>query len=112
MRMSDTTSAQEKLKDKFSRKQGCVARNHEEVQGCELRGKGTVEWNTDLIETMKLEKVICKATQGVHSDEEQHESREADVHEDFTDRDEETQTMESLCQRRPSSRSVSIPRHT
>ena len=62
--------AQEKLKDKCSRKQGYVARTHEEVQGCELCGKGTLEWNTDLIETMKLENVICQATQGVYSDEE------------------------------------------
>ena len=77
-----------------------------------MRGKETLEWNTDLIETMKLESVICQETQGVYSDEEQHKSREADVHEDLTESDEETQTMAGLCQRRPSSRSESIPRHT
>ena len=70
-----------KLKDESSRKQGFAARNHGEVQGCELRGKENLEWNTDLIET-KLENVICQATQGLYSDEEQHESREADVHDD------------------------------
>ena len=74
--------------------------------------KNPLEWDTDLIETMKLESVIGQATQDVYSDEEQHESREADAHEDLTERDEETQTMAGLCQRRPSSRSVSIPRHT
>ena len=40
----------------------------------------------------------------MYSDEDQHESREADVHEDLIERDEETQTMAGLCQRRPSSR--------
>ena len=59
---------------------------------------------------MKLESVICQAAQGLYSDEEQHESREADVHEDLTDREEETQTMANLGQRKPSSRGVSIPR--
>ena len=58
----------------------------------------------DLIETMKLKNVICQETQGVYSDEDQHESRGADVHEDLIERDEETQTMAGLCQRRPSSR--------
>ena len=52
---------------------------------------------------MKFENVICQATQGLCSDEEQHESREADVHDDLTERDEETQTMASYenrwCQR-------------
>ena len=81
-------------------------------KGAKLRGKETLERNTDLIETMKLQNVICQAKKSVYSDEEQHESREADVHEDCTDSDEETQTMASLCQRRPSSRSVSFPRHT
>ena len=78
----------------------------EEAQGCDLRGTETVEWNTDLIETMKHENVIRQATQGVYSGEEQHESQEADVHEDLTERDEENtndgklvpaQTIEQVC---------------
>ena len=98
---------EKKLKDKSSRKQSYVGWNHEEGQGCELRGKENLEWNTDLmdlIETMKLKNVICQETEGVYSDEDQHESREADVHEDLIERNEETHTMAGLCQRRPSSR--------
>ena len=65
-----------------------------------------MEWNTDLIETMKHEKVIRQATQDVYSDEEQHESQEADVHEDLTERDDDNtndgtlqpaQTIEQVC---------------
>ena len=54
-------------------------------KGAKLRGKETLERNTDLIETMKLQNVICQAKKSVYSDEEQHESREADVHEDCTE---------------------------
>ena len=39
----ETPSQKNKLKDKSSRKQGYVAGNHEEVQGCELRGKENLE---------------------------------------------------------------------
>ena len=123
--MRNILTEKQKLKDKSSRKQGDVAGHHEEVQECELRGKENLEWNTDPIETMKLENVICQATQGLYSDEEQYESREADVPTRGYKRLQEvtrgykrlqevtrTQTMASLCQRRPSSRGVSIPRHT
>ena len=41
--------------DKSPREQVYVESHHEEVQGRELRGHGNYEWNTDLIETKKLE---------------------------------------------------------
>ena len=34
-----------------------VEAHHEEVQGRELRGQRNFEWNTDLIETKKIEKL-------------------------------------------------------
>ena len=77
---------------------GRPAKNHsarlcyEEVQRSDLRGTETLEWKTDLIEMMKNENVIRQATQDVHSDEEQHESQEADVHEDLTERDDNNTT--------------------
>ena len=39
------------------------------MQGRELRGEDLV-WNTDLIETKKLENLICQATLGLYSDSE------------------------------------------
>ena len=40
-------------------------------------------WNTDLIETMKLENLIGQAAQGLYSGEARHESRGAHAHEDY-----------------------------
>ena len=36
-----------------------VEAHHEEVQDCEVRGQGNLEWTADLIETMKLENYTC-----------------------------------------------------
>ena len=56
---------------------------------------------------MKHKNVIRQATQVVYSDGEQHESQEADVHEDLTERDDDNtndgrlepaQTIEQVCQ--------------
>ena len=71
----------EKLKHKSPRRQVYVEGHHEEVQGRALRGQGNFEWNTDLIETMKLENYTCQVAQGLYSGEAQHEPRGA--HEDF-----------------------------
>ena len=38
------------------------------MQGRELRGEEDLVWNTDLIETMKPENLICQATQSLDSD--------------------------------------------
>ena len=57
-----------------------VEAHHEEVQGRELRGQGNFEWNTDLIETMKLEDYTCQVAHSLCSGEAQHEPRGA--HED------------------------------
>ena len=48
-----------------------VEAHHEEVQGRELRGQRNFEWNTDLIETKKLENYTCQVAQD--SGEAQHE---------------------------------------
>ena len=63
------------------RRQVYVEAHHEEVQGCELRGRGNFEWNTDLIETMKLESYTCQVAQSLYCGEAQHGPRGA--HEDF-----------------------------
>ena len=65
----------EKPKDKSPRRQVYVEAHHEQVQGCELRGQGNFEWNTDLIETKKLENYTCQAAQDLYSGEAQHEPR-------------------------------------
>ena len=75
------SARREMLKDKSPRRQVCVESRHEEVQGRELHGQGNFDWNTDLIETMKLEKYTCQVAQSLHSGEAQHEPRAA--HEDF-----------------------------
>ena len=59
--------------------QGFVAGHNEEAQGRELRGNENLEWNTDLVETMELENLICQATQGLYIDWTQHEPRQAHV---------------------------------
>ena len=33
-----------------------------------MRGTENLEWNTDLIETMKFENLVCQATQGLYSE--------------------------------------------
>ena len=40
----------------------------------------------NLIETMKLENLICQAAQGLYSGEARHESRRAHAHEEFPER--------------------------
>ena len=52
--------------------------HHEQVQDCELRGQGeTSEWNTDLIETKKLENYTCQVAHDLYNGEAQHEPRGA-----------------------------------
>ena len=67
----------EKLEDKSPRGQVYVEAHHEEVQGCELRGQGNFEWNTDLIEKKKLENNTRQVAQDLYSGEAQHEPRGA-----------------------------------
>ena len=61
----------EKLKDKSPRRQVYVEAHHEEVQDFVLRGQGSFEWNTDLIETKKLENNTCQVVQDLYSGEAQ-----------------------------------------
>ena len=67
----------EKLKNKSPRRQVCVKAHHEDVQDCELRGHGNFEWNTDIIETMKLENYTFQVAQGLYGWEAQHKHRGA-----------------------------------
>ena len=50
-----------------AQRQMCVEAHHEEVQACELRGQGNFQWNTDLIETKKLENYTSQVSQGLYS---------------------------------------------
>ena len=70
MLYSEKTPSREKLKDKSPRGQVFVGARHEEVQGRGLRGPGNFEWNTDLIETEKLENFSCQVAQ--YKEEAQH----------------------------------------
>ncbi|CAD7932681.1 unnamed protein product [Amoebophrya sp. A25] len=47
----------------------------------------TLIWNTDLIETLELENLLTQGAQLMFSAEARHESRGAQAHEDFPDRD-------------------------
>lgn len=47
----------------------------------------TLIWNTDLVETLELENLLTQAAQLMVSAEARHESRGAQAHEDFPDRD-------------------------
>ena len=68
-----------------ARRQVYVEAHHKEVQGRESRGPRNFEWNTDLIETKKLENYTCQVAQC--SGEAQHEPRGAQhcrsLHETF-----------------------------
>ena len=55
------THTEEKLKNKFARRQGRDAGHHEQVQGGEVREQRNVEWNTDLIEMMELKHMTSQA---------------------------------------------------
>ena len=46
-----------------ARRQVYVEAHHKEVQGRESRGPRNFEWNTDLIETKKLENYTCQVAQ-------------------------------------------------
>ena len=72
------THTEEKLKNKFARRQGPDAGNHEQVQGGEVRGQGNLEWNTDLIEMMELKHMTSQAAQELDDGETRHESRDAE----------------------------------
>ena len=52
-----------------------VEGHHEEVQGRESRGQRNFEWDTDLVETKKLEKYTSQVAQDLYSGEAQHELR-------------------------------------
>ena len=54
-----------------------VQAHHEEVQGRQLRGQGNFQWNTDLIETKKLENCNPQVTQDLYCGKAQHEPRGA-----------------------------------
>ena len=72
--------------------------HHEEVQGRELRGQGNFEWNTDLIETKKLENYTRQVAHGLCSGEAQHERRGAHEEQHFRSLH-ETLTTQSLARK-------------
>ena len=60
-RFGEVTPHSEKhLQEGKVQRQVYVEAHQEEVQDCELRGHGKFEWNTDLIETQKLENYTAK----------------------------------------------------
>ena len=62
-----TLSARRRIEGEL-RESTFVPGHNEEVQGRQLRGKEDLDWNTDPIETEKLESLISQATQGQDSD--------------------------------------------
>merc|ERR1711941_48222 len=53
-------------------------------------------WNTDLIETLELENLLNQASQEMFSAENRKESRGAQAHENFPDRDDENWMKHTL----------------
>ena len=72
------THTEEKLENKFARRQGRDAGYHEQVSDGELRGQENLEWNTDLIEMKELSST-SQAAQDLDDGETRHESREAEA---------------------------------
>ena len=60
-----------------AQRQVYVEAHHEEVQGRQLRGQRNFEWNTDLIETKKLENYTRQVAQDLYRGQAQHEPGEA-----------------------------------
>ena len=63
------THTEEKLKDKFARRQSCDAGHRVEVQGRELRGQEDLKRNTDSIEMLELENMMSQAALDMEDDE-------------------------------------------
>ncbi|HSR54626.1 MAG TPA: succinate dehydrogenase flavoprotein subunit, partial [Alphaproteobacteria bacterium] len=53
-------------------------------------------WNSDLVEALELENLMCQAVAALHSAEARHESRGAHAHEDYPDRDDDNWMKHTL----------------